>query len=98
MVDVVRDRGRSADDADLAAAARTHRVRMRIAFVESDRVELANIGVCGDMVACEVAVEDRIFLRIFFAFYDDPVALRRRQSSRGREGAPLSGAARAHHA
>jgi hypothetical protein len=37
-------------DADLANAPGTHPVGVRVAFVEPDRVEIADIGIGGDVV------------------------------------------------
>jgi hypothetical protein len=56
VVGGVGDRSGSADDADLADASGAHRAGVQVAFVEPDRVEVADIGIGGDVVAREVVV------------------------------------------
>src|ERR1051326_8333112 len=58
MKDGISDRRRRADDADLTDAARSHRVRMAVTFVEPDRVDILDIGVRCDVVAREIRIHD----------------------------------------
>src|SRR5215210_3250363 len=58
VVDGVGDGGRRADDTDLAYPFGTHRVDVRVLLVDPGDVDLAHVGVGGDVVLGEVVVYD----------------------------------------
>src|SRR5438552_6135767 len=58
VIDSIGDRGRRPDDANLADPARAHGIRVRIMLVEPNSVEVAYVGMGGDVVARKVVIDD----------------------------------------